>query len=45
MFTIFFVLVFVVLIVPLGIAAQRWLFKEADQGYDRQWELYQQSYD
>ena len=45
MFTIFFVLVFVVLIVPLEIAAQRWLFKEADEVSDSQWELYQQRYD
>ena len=43
MFTLFFV--FVVLMVPLGIAAQRLLFKEADEVYDPQWELYQQRYD
>ena len=45
MFTLFFVFVFVVLMVPLGIAAQRLLFKEADEVCDRQWELYQQRYD
>ena len=45
MFTLFFVFVSVVLMVPLGIAAQRFLFKEADEVCDRQWELYQQRYD
>ena len=45
MFTIFFVFVFIILSVPLGIAAQRWLFKGADEVCDRQWELYQQRYD
>ena len=45
MVTIIFVFVVVVLIVPLGIAAQRWLFKDADEVYDPQWELYQQRYD
>jgi len=43
--TIFFVFVFFVLCIPLGIAAQRWLFKEADEVRDPQWELYQQRYD
>ena len=45
MFTLFFVLVFFVLIVPLRIAAQRWLFKEADEVRDQEWEIYQQRYD
>ena len=45
MFTIIFVFVFVALMVPLGIAAQRWLFKETEEVYDREWELYQQRYD
>ncbi|MFL5590201.1 MAG: hypothetical protein ACJ797_20395 [Ktedonobacteraceae bacterium] len=45
MFTLFFVFVFVVLIVPLGITAQRFLFKEVDEVCDPQWELYQQRYD
>jgi len=45
MFTLFFVFVFVVLMVPLGIAALGFLFKEADGVCDRQWELYQQRYD
>ena len=45
MFTLFFVFVFVVLMVPLGIAAQRWLFKETGGVCDPQWELYQQRYD
>jgi hypothetical protein len=37
--------VFLVVIVPLGIAAQRWLFKGEDLVCDPQWELYQQHYD
>jgi len=45
MVTIFFVFFFLVLIVPLGITAQHWLFKDADEVYDPQWELYQQRYD
>jgi hypothetical protein len=45
MFTLFFVIVSVVLMVPLGIAALGFLFKEADEVYDPQWELYQQRYD
>jgi hypothetical protein len=45
MFTFFSVLVFFVLIVPLAIAAQRWLFKETEQLCDREWEVYQQRYD
>jgi hypothetical protein len=45
MFTLFFVLVFFVLIVPLGIAVQRWLFKETSEVRDREWEIYQQRYD
>jgi hypothetical protein len=45
MVTIALVFIFVVVSVPLGIAAQRLLFKEADEGCDRQWELYQQRYD
>ncbi len=44
-FTLFVVIFVVVLSVPLGIAAQRWLFKEANEGCDPQWELYQQRYD
>ena len=39
------VFIFVVVSIPLGIAAQRLLFKEADEVYDPQWELYQQRYD
>ena len=45
MLTIALVFIFVVVSVPLGIAAQRWLFKEADEVRDPQWELYQQRYD
>jgi hypothetical protein len=45
MLTIFFVFCFFVLIVPLGLAAQRWLFKDADEVYDPEWERYQQRYD
>ncbi len=45
MVTIFFVFLFVVVSVPLGIAIQRWLFKQTDEVCDRQWELYQQRYD
>ena len=45
MFTIFFVFAFIVVSVPLGIAAQRWLFKETDEVGDRQWTVYQQRYE
>jgi len=45
MVTIALVFVFLVVSVPLGIAAQRWLFKEAGEVRDPQWELYQQRYD
>jgi hypothetical protein len=45
MFTIFFIFVFFVLMVPLAMAAQGWLFKETDEVYDREWALYQQRYD
>ena len=45
MVTIFIVLLFFMLAVPLGLATQRWLFKEAGEVRDPQWELYQQRYD
>ena len=45
MLTIALVFIFVVVSVPLGVAAQRWLFKETDGVCDRQWEIYQQRYD
>ena len=45
MFTIFFVFAFIVLSVPLGIAALGFLFKQTDEVCNRQWELYQQRYD
>lgn len=45
MFTLFAVLIFFVLVVPLGITAQRWLFQEADGVGDPEWDLYQQRYD
>jgi hypothetical protein len=45
MFTLFFVLVSVVLMVPLGIATLGFLFKETDEGCAPEWERYQQRYD
>ncbi len=45
MFTLFFVFVFVVLMIPLGIDALGLLFKEADAVCDPEWELYQQRYE
>ncbi len=44
-FTFFIVLLFFVLAVPLGLATQRWLFKEEGEVFDPEWELYQQRYD
>ena len=43
--TLFLVLVFFVLVIPLGLAAQRWLVQEEDEGVDPEWERYQQRYD
>jgi hypothetical protein len=45
MFTMFTVFLFLVLIVPLGMAAQRLLFKEEGLACDPEWELSQQRYD
>jgi hypothetical protein len=45
MVTLALVLIFVVVSVPLGLAAQRWLFKQAEGVDDPEWELYQQRYD
>ena len=45
MFTLFFLLVFFVLIIPLGITAQRWMFKQEGEVVDPEWEIYQQRYD
>ena len=45
MFTLFFVLVFFVLVVPLGMAALGLLSKQANGVGDPEWELYQQRYD
>jgi len=45
MVTIFIVLLFFMLAVPLGLATQRWLFKEEGEVFDPEWELYQQRYD
>lgn len=45
MFTLFFVLVFFVLVVPLGMAALGLLFRQAEGVSDPEWELYQQRYD
>ena len=45
MFSLFVVLVFFVLVIPLGIATQRWLFQQEDEVVDPEWELYQQRYD
>ena len=43
--TLFLVLVFFVLFIPLGLTAQRWLFQQGDEVVDPEWELYQQRYD
>jgi hypothetical protein len=45
MVTIALVLIFVVVFVPLSIAAQQWLFNNAVEKRDPEWELYQQRYD
>jgi len=45
MFTLFLVLVFFVLVIPLGITAHRWLVQQGVEVVDPQWELYQQRYD
>jgi hypothetical protein len=45
MFTIFIVLLFFMLAVPLGLATQRWLFKQEGEVVDPEWEFYQQRYD
>ena len=45
MVTIALVLIFFVVFVPLSIAAQRWLFNNAAEKCDPEWELYQQRYD
>ena len=45
MLTIALVFVFVVVAVPLGLAALGFLFQGTDAVYDPQWELYQQRYD
>jgi hypothetical protein len=42
---IILLLLLFVLTVPLGIAAQQWLFNNADAVHDPEWELYQQRYD
>jgi hypothetical protein len=44
MTTIFCLMLFVVLVI-LSLAAQQWLFQDADQVYDPEWERYQQRYD
>jgi hypothetical protein len=44
MTTIFCLVLFVVLVI-LSLTAQRWLFQDADQVYDPEWERYQQRYD
>lgn len=45
MVTLALVFIFIVVSVPLGIAAHQWLFKQADGSCDPEWELYQQRYD
>lgn len=45
MFTILVVFVFVVVAIPLGLAALGLLFKGEDLACDPEWELYQQRYD
>jgi hypothetical protein len=44
MTTIFCLMLFVVLVI-LSLTAQQWLFQDADQVYDPEWERYQQRYD
>jgi len=36
---------FLVLVIPLGITAQRWLCQQEGEVIDPEWELYQQRYD
>ena len=45
MVTMALVFIFVVVCVPLGLSAQRWLFKQVDEVCDSEWELYRQRYD
>jgi hypothetical protein len=45
MFTLFFVLVLFLLIIPLGITAQRRMVQQGVEVFDPEWELYQQRYD
>jgi len=44
-FTLLLVLLFFVLAVPLGLAAQSWLCQQEGEVADPEWELYQQRYD
>ena len=45
MFTLFFVFVSLVLLIPLGMAIIALLFKQTGEVGDPEWELYQQRYD
>lgn len=45
MFTLFFVLIFFVLMIPLGMAAMALLFKQTEGVGDPEWEIYRQRYD
>ncbi len=45
MFTILLSFVLLVPLVILPLAAQGWLFKDSDEVYDPEWELYQQRHD
>jgi hypothetical protein len=45
MFTLLVLLVLFVLIIPLGISAERWLFNETDEVYDPEWAVYEQRHD
>lgn len=45
MFTLLFVFVSLVLLIPLGMAVIAVLCKQAGDGGDPEWELYQQRYD
>jgi len=45
LFTIFLVVLFFLLAIPLGLAAQRWLCQQEGEVVDPEWELYQQRYD
>jgi len=45
MLILFLTLVLMPILVFLGLAVQRWLFRNSDEKNDSEWELYQQRYD